>query len=476
MIRLTEKIKAQIFTDDFDDGILSPELYTTGDGTTVEAAGVLTLAIAAGAGTRYQIAAPLRLYGKFKASFDVSAYAFDVLAGDTHFCGLTTLLFDDAEGDTFANIAIAWEGAPMALKIVAVVSVDGVIVDQTEAAIPGLPLRFWTERDGASVSLGYFYEGTKTTLLSSTNFSAGRVSVAAFLETKEETAGASMSIDNFIAEPEFQIAEISDLVYGCNLHNRIVIDGKGFSSEMLATVGGESAEIQSVTSTRVVLKGPLVAADGMKTLTLTWGEVDFGGGDLFTGHDLSTSLRYSSAGYRELMKLHPPGRYGDDTTNPRNVFVALIGQELDRFHYAALDLVAKEIHPDLSQYLIAEHEKTYGIAPNPNDDLATRRARVMIRRAARPSIACDALNTIIQTVLAGVEVTENAPFSVHGRLKWQFQIYEPASGTLDQTTHGELLQALSKRCAAFARPAIGAQGFYLGSSRMGRDFLRGEKA
>lgn len=261
----------------------------------------------------------------------------------------------------------------------------------------------------------------------------------------------------------FEIKSLSDIIFEIHLNSSLRISGSGFDPDLNCTVDGEEAGVTVADSQTLDIVLP--------KLNPGWKNMVFYYANPLNSFTLKMAFLLTSAGYTELKALLPPDRYTDDPENLFNITLAVIAQEMDRAHYGALDLFNKEIFPELTVNLIQKHEDKYGIKPNPNDTLETRRARVLMKTVTRPSISVPYLLKIVQALLPAGQITENEDYAVFGDLVWQYQVYEPSQNYLDTQTYGELLAALIGAGPGYTRPEIGAEGFIVGESKTGRDFL-----
>lgn len=267
---------------------------------------------------------------------------------------------------------------------------------------------------------------------------------------------------------DVEIDDYSDRLVEVHLASPIRITGEGFDELLKCRVDGQDCDVtvNGETSAEIVL--PIFAFAAWKDLVFYYADPEV---DAFTERN---AVRVSADGYNELRAHLPPGRYTPDPANLLNVALAAIGQEIDRNEAAARDVVALEIHPETTERLIHRLEQKYGISPNPGDSLADRRDRLVMLATRVPRITVPYLEAIVDAILAGVGITENSPWSDYGSLTWQYQVYEPSPGFLSTTDYGSLLESLVTHGPGYALPAIGAAGFVVGLSRVGRDFVAAE--
>lgn len=442
------------FTDDFADG-LADALWTDTGETITEAGGVCTIAPTGAYAQRY-LAALDTNGGVFSA--DVAPSFAAAAPGQVARAAV-------AMGSETRQLFVGKKRTDAGWLIV-VEEDDGTV--HYSVATDNAAARFEIRRAGALVSFGIVEEAGVRELASIDDWS-GDASFGLHA-AQNYVAGYAEFDDASFASTGVRVDRIDSRVLGQHLANTIAIEGAGFVAGATASLvgpdGGESCTVTVDSAAAMTIVTPLVTATGWRSLVIA----PFASSFAVT----IDALHISGEGYRILRSLLPPGRYTPDATNPFNVVVAAAGRVLDQDALARRTLREREIFPQLADALLHRHEQRYGIAVNPTDSLTDRRARVDVARRLSPSLATEFLNNIIDAVLSGVEITENSPYDDYGDIIWQYQVYEPAPGTLSHATRAQLERSLIAAGPAWTRPAIGALGFVVGSSAVGGDFLNSE--
>lgn len=436
-------------------------------GTTTVAGGVATLALASGdPGVRNQALAWLAAADVLKASLKITAHSLSdpPVGGSRRAAGL--LAFTDEDNVDFVGVIHDAGGLAIgADSWRAGVLTPGPRVVYTEGAVS---VRF--ERDGADLVL-YAAIGNEAEQVVATvaDFPLTPGKAAVLLQTNQDACQASF--DDFRVETAARIDRVSDLVFGCHIRPRLVVEGAGLPADMIAGYmpwdfsAFEAAGVTvNAAGTRAEIVLPKVVASASKLLWFGQGE------DILFVEPIV--VRHSDAGWRIMRQLLPKGRYTTDRENLFNQVLAIAwSQELDRIDAAGIDLMEKEIHPETSTWALPLLEELYDVRPGLLDSLATRRARVLARATRRLSITPGFLNLLVAVVLPGRIVVENDPFSVYGGLRWQYQVYESTPGELPHQDWAALTEDLNNYGPGYALGAVGHRGFVAGASTVGRDFV-----
>ncbi|MFA5123706.1 putative phage tail protein [Zavarzinia sp.] len=266
--------------------------------------------------------------------------------------------------------------------------------------------------------------------------------------------------------PALALARDTSALLGQHLKNTVRVTGR-FYLGAAATFGDEAAAcaVTIVDDTNLTIVTPLCDAERHTVLTVTPAN---------GAAPTALPVIVSGAGYRLLRGLLPRGRYLTDPANPFNVVLAAIGHQLDLIQDQFDALTAAELFPDLAETALYRWERIFGLPVREDDTLAARRARLQMMMRLDPLISTTYLNSLAQTVLPGLTMTENDPYTTYGRQKWQYQILEPSPNWLDSQTWAQLQQTLQTAGPGFALACVGHSGFIVGSSRVGRDFLDAE--
>jgi hypothetical protein len=266
---------------------------------------------------------------------------------------------------------------------------------------------------------------------------------------------------------------------GVNLRNQIVASGSGFDPATAAAAFGATFETAAACDRVVVdahgqtmtFRTPLCAAEGPVNVWIQPSAADAWAGPF--------PFWVSGAGYRVLKSLQAPGRYTQDPADPGNVILAAAGRRLDLLESSRRALVNYELFPKTAVALLWKWEAEFSIPTNLTELLATRQARVHAAWVAQDHITLDALNTAVAAYVAALPVygtplpaiAENGPYGAFGELVWQGQIYEPSPNYLSAHDWRYLLALLARSEAGWTRIRIGNNGFMVGSSMVGRDFV-----
>lgn len=459
MLRLLPPPAMPPYADDFGDGALDARLVSGGtSGAVAEGGGVLNIGVDAGGAWRTRFAFALVAAGDTRAEATIAAEHFAAYAAGAQWGALA---LSDPGGENYDMIGLMRAGAGDVLGYQR--ARDGVVTHFETFALPALPLRLRLLKDGSRIR-AFAQSAGDDPVLRGTSTDFGGSLAPALTVSSDEADAMSIDFDDLVVAPDFAVTRINHLVMGCHLNNVIVIEGRGFAEDLLAAVADEEAvDVVVESSTRAIVTGPVFRSGGERRLRLFY-QIDPDSG-------VNIPLVYSDVGYTLRRAEEPQGRYTAPHANPRSIWLALLGQADDRIHHAATDFIQIEIHAHKTQQCIELHENLYGVRPADGDTIADRRARVMLRRIARPSMRVSALSAIVNVALPGRGVVENAGIDTWGDRIWQFQAYENAPNELSTSTHAELSQMLNACGPGHARARVGHRGFILDASRLGRDFL-----
>lgn len=438
------------FSDDFADGSLHEFWSVTGN--VAETGGVLRMTQNEAGMSQAAVYAYDGLVSRFAADI---APSFNAPAGgDKAYC---CVVFGDAR-------VIRWGKMRKAAGWELTVDDDENIVfteatDDSEA-------RFEIRRRGARLEFGVVVNDEFTVKHVITDWS-GAAAYSLLLASEYDAGTCDFDDAEYVCE-SFRVDHLSSRILGQHLKNTICVYGAGFLEGATATLDGEACTVTVVSANELMIVTPLCEVEAKHAelrVSAFYGALPL----------IVSDCVISGTGYRILRGLLPPERYTDDPANLFNVRLAARGRQLDQLDFARRALIEREIFPQYADALLYRHEQLYSIATNLIDTLAVRRARVLMRSLFTPRMNLAFLNKIVQAVLPGVEITENDSYTEYGDLYWQAQIYEPASNTLDSQTYGELYQALQDAAGAWTDHQIGAAGFTVGVSAVGRDFLTAEE-
>lgn len=430
-----------------------------------------------------------RLVGDCRIDFVIDDFAFDEgdPGGSPEAACVLVQYFYEGGRDVLAA-GVRYDGEDTEAFASWMEPTDGLWDDPTEdasAAAPATPIHGRIERAGADVTvelrtddgtlvLSHTFEGLPEARMSPCLHLRGSLPGASFVEFSEFEVTTGRRID-----------EASNVVFGCHLRSELRLRGLGLEDATGATLVtrrpywlaavqnalptvGDGADEGDGAATSVTTDGeelvivlPLVHTPGEHRVL-----VEFDDGEV-----ISWDLDHSDAGYRLRRSLLPPGRYPADPADPFNVILAVNGQADDRIARAMLDAVEREIAPETCQQTIDEWERKFGISPAAGDDLAARRARVSAADTARPGITVGHVTDVVRRYLPGRTIAENEGFDDFGALVWQYQVYESESGELSAARHAQLESDLAAAGPAYTRGRVGAQGFTVGTSPVGRDFV-----
>ncbi len=402
------------------------------------------------------------------------------------------LAFLELDGGVFAaDVAAAFAAAPVGASARASVEMGGgarylyvgkkrtnagwfIVVEEGDGTVHCLEAsddaaaRFEIRRSGAFVEFLIIEAGVGRQLATLNDWS-GEATFG--LHVAQSYAAGYADFDDASYESTgSHIERIDSRIHGQHLALMVRVYGSGFatgaSAQLVSPAGSEACTVTVVGETELMIVAAVQSRPGWRRLVVrphTFGPpLEIG------------DLVVSGVGYKIQRALLPPGRYTADPANLFNVFLAAIGLENDRLEAAAVAFKNEEIHPETTVRLIHRHEQRYGLPLASGDELQLRRDRVVMKATMKPRISKPYLEALAQAIKAAAQIVENAPYSVFGRLIWQYQVYESTPNELDQTTHAELERTLQAAGPGWAQARVGHAGFVVGKSKVGRDFVAKE--
>ncbi len=459
------------FIDDFADGVIDPRyMQMPYYGSLVEANGVLRATVNDAAGERGAAIVVMQAILGGYIGVDIAPQFPTPAAGHLE---ATLVIMSGQQWSIGAMV----EPTGWSVCVWHRHEPQGANVEVVKIAVDGPPARLFvrSHADG-SADFGYVPAGGDAAEVIAHSFGNSELIAGAVAISCGATNGAPGGYNDFdnltIESDAARVDRVSPALLGVHLSNTLQIFGAGFGLQFgelefppVATLDGAACEVTLIDAGRAEIVTPIIDTPGPHTLVFC----PYANGLAFT-----IDLVASDAGYRILRALLPPDRYPCPTSNLFAVNLAAWGLEFDLLEAALNAATDREIHVETTEALIDRHERKYGLPIAAGDDLEERRARCLMRELRTRDVSRLVLRAIARAVLPGVELTENFPYATYGLLIWQYQAYEPSRNYLSRSIRAALLDALEQSGPAWTQPKVGARGFVVGCSKVGRDFLGSE--